>query len=173
VDRPTSSGVSITVERAHEMSSRLGVRVTIDETGWVKHGVVLRYQRGPHGTIQPEGVLVGPEALVEDVLEHEDLVERSARYNEALKCVRQLQKRLDALIERGLTLPPGSATMASFKALLWLDSVIATRQSGRMGYGFVSPEILQNEIAFFEKLHAEHEPVVLLAERSLPGTQRQ
>lgn len=162
VNRPTSAGIAITAERALELSARLGVPVTIDESGWLCHGVVLRYQRGPHGTIQPRAVLVGASCLVQDVLAHARIVALSDDYNAALQNVRELLERLRAMIAG---LQPDSEAYALHQELSTLDDTVAARQSARMGNGLVSRPILESEIAHLRNYYAHAVGIVRVAEK--------
>lgn len=164
VNRPTSAGIAITAERALELSVRLGVPVTIDESGWLCHGVALRYQRGPHGTIQPRSVLVGARCLVQDVLTQGRIVALSQEYNDALQDVRELLRRLRPMLTG---LQPGSEAYALHQELSKLDDTIAARQSARMGNGLVSPAILQSEVAYFRNYYAHAVGIVRAVERDL------
>jgi hypothetical protein len=164
VNRPTSAGIAITAERAIELSVRLGVPVTIDETGWLSHGVALCYQRGPHGTIQPRGVLVGASCLVQDVLAHARIVAHSQDYNDALEDVRALRDGLRAM---SAGLQPGAQAYALHQELLEFDETVAKRQAARMGNGLVSPAILESEIAYFRRWYADGVAIVRAAKRDL------
>jgi hypothetical protein len=83
--------------RALRLTRDLVVTVTIDESGWLKDNVELRYQRERGGTIQPVLVRVGHEALDADVLAEGGVLARCRAYNNALDQLRQLALRLGAL----------------------------------------------------------------------------
>ena len=76
-----AAGVRVTTAHVPEMRRRLGLPVTIDETGWLRVGVELHFRRRADRTIQPLAVLVGSQANVYDVLGLGDMFARSTRYN--------------------------------------------------------------------------------------------
>jgi hypothetical protein len=162
VNRPTSAGIAITAERAHELSERLGVPVTIDESGWLCHGVALRYQRGPHVTIQPRALLVGASCLVQDVLANARIVTLSHDYNNALQGLHGLTARLLPVISG---LPRDSEACVLHQELSKLDDMVAGRQATRMGNGLVSPAILESEVAYLMSYYEQALRIVRAAEQ--------
>jgi len=163
VNRPTSAGIAITAERAHELSERLGVPVTIDESGWLCHGVALRYQRGPHVTIQPRALLVGASCLVQDVLANARIITLSHDYNNALQGLHGMVARLLPVIGG---LPQDSEAYVLHQELSKLDDMVAGRQAARMGNGLVSPAILESEVAYLMSYYEQALRIVGAAEHA-------
>jgi len=142
------------------------VPVAIDTTGWLRHGVALRYEAEPHGAIRPTTVLVGHEARVEDVFKNRDLVDRARRYNEEVAGLHELWRRVGTLLRE----PPhseGAELSVSHRALSKFEELLATRRTARMGNGFATPEVLATEVRFLEQLRLEHEMAVSRAERAM------
>jgi len=145
-----AGGVRITPAHVPEMCRRLGLPVAIDETGWLRVGVELRFQRRADRTIQPLAVLVGSQADVYDVLALGDVFARSTRYNNVLRGLRALRDQLRALVDRKML----NATLAADRELLDLDEMIAHRQSRCMGFGTVRVHTLDLEIEFLSRRQA-------------------
>jgi hypothetical protein len=144
------------------------VPVAIDTTGWLRHGVALRYEAEPHGAIRPTTVLVGREARVEDVFKHRDLVDRARRYNEEVDGLHELWRRVGTLLrEQPQPHSDGAELSVSHRALSKFEELLATRRKARMGNGFATPEVLATEIRFLEQLRLEHEMAVSRAERAM------
>jgi len=149
-----------------QLSVHLGIPVTIDTTGWLRHGVALRYRPGLHGVLYPTDVLVGRDAGVADVLEHRDLVDCCALYNRELGMARELWQRLDALVQH----PRGPDRLPFLLKVLCVavddfDRLVVERQLARMGNGFATREVLAREVAFFAEFRVSYEPIVAGAEQ--------
>lgn len=148
------------------MSRRLRVPVTVDRSGWLRCGVELRFRRGVDGTIHPEGIRVGAEALVDDVLALGDVFERSTRYNELLGSLRRMRDRLEALArDSALGLELGQR-----RALLELDDLVGRRQATYMGHGTVRVDTLDLEIEFLRQHHAHLANAVARARAARTGS---
>ena len=87
------------------MTRRLNVRVQIDETGRLRDGIELHYATEARGNIRPTFLRVGPDALVDDVLAHGNVIGRVTRYNGALGDLRKPWSRSSARCSRFLTIP--------------------------------------------------------------------
>jgi len=143
------------------VSRVLGVPVSIDETGWLRSGVELRFTRRQDRTIYPIVVRAGVQANVADVLALGNVHERCARYNHILRALRGLRDQLQVLIG-GAELESArlEAEMshrvdsdASCADLLCLEELIAWRQARCMGYGAVRVDTLDLEISFLRGQH--------------------
>jgi len=156
----------VTPDRIDELSTRLGLPVEIDESGKLGSGVELHYERGSNGDIQPTVVKVGPDALIDDILAHRDVIPRITRYNGKLGKLRRLWDRLVVMFEGGANVPRSGAAWESYQELAKIDDLIATREAARMGKGVVDPEVLDHEIEFLEGYRLHHEGVVAEAEQS-------
>ena len=146
-----AAGVRVTPAHVPEMRRRLGLPVTIDETGWLRVGVELRFRRRADRTIQPLAVLVGSQATVDDVLGLGDVFARTTRYNNVLRGLRALRDQLRALVDHKTL---DATTLAADRELLDLDEMIAHRQSRCMGYGAVRVHTLDLEIEFLSRRQA-------------------
>lgn len=144
------------------MSRVLGVPVSIDETGWLRSGVELRFTRRQDRTIHPVVVRVGVHANLADVLALGDVRDRCARYNDVLRSLRRLRDQLRVLIG-GTELKPVRLAAevsesrvvfdASCADLLRFEELIARRQARCMGYGTVRVDTLDLEIGFLRGQH--------------------
>jgi hypothetical protein len=150
------------------MSRVLRVPVTIDDTGWLSHGVELRFARNSDGTIQPRDVRVGPDALVEDIIEYGDVFGRSTRYNRAIGRLRRLRELLNDLIRRcEILVEVDSTVWPAHQALLGLDQMIVLRQSLSMGHGIVRVATLDLEIEYLQRHHAHLAVIVASVAKGL------
>ena len=138
--------------------------VIIDETGWLHHGVELRFARNSDGTIHPRGVRVGPDATVDDVLAHGNVFDRSTRYNRVIGSLRRLREQLDALIQRrAVPVDADSVIWPARQALRNLDEMIVLRQSMSMGHGTVRVATLDREIEYLRSHHAHLAAIIASA----------
>ncbi len=151
--------------RAFQLGQQLGVHTVIDESGWLRADVEVRYRRRQGGAIYPVLVRVGSEARDEELVADGGIFERCRRYNEALDKLRQLAARLAAAIERHrIPLAAGSTIAYAHRELSRLDALIIHRQVTYMNQGAVRLHRLVRETEFFEGRHACLAPIVLAAE---------
>jgi hypothetical protein len=139
----------VTTEQVHEMSRRLRVRVIIDGSGWFRDGVYLRFARALDGTIHPEVLRVGADAVADDVLALGDVFDRSTQYNKALRDLRTQRDQLAVLLEAEHAIERASCRR-DLDELLKVDELIARRQSMCMGHDTVRVTLLDQEIAFMQ-----------------------
>jgi len=158
-------------ERARKLTRRLRVRVVVDETGWLR-GVELSYTRGPRDTIRPATLRVGRDTPDAELLIGDGIIDRCARYNDALDRLRQLATRLEAIVRpQRAPLEPGSAVWKAHRELSRLDELIAQHQQTRMGHGVVRLATLTAEIAFFENRVAHLTPLVAATEQAMTAAE--
>jgi hypothetical protein len=137
----------------------------VDDSGWLRADVELRYKRRQGGEIRPMLVRVGSEARDEELLADGGVIGRCQRYNAALDQLRQLGNRLAAAVDaRRIGLTAGSTIAHAHGELSRLDALITRRQVAYMGHGTVRLHRLVRECSFYEDHHASLAPIVLAAE---------
>jgi hypothetical protein len=154
------------LERARKLGHRLGVEVSIDTTGWLRHEIEIVVDRRPDGTLWPIKVRMGAEATDDAVLEHGGIVAACAQYNGVLVRLRQLAEQVAALVnEERVHLVPGSPLAYAHGNLIRLDELIAQHHGVLMGNGTVRLSTLRREIEYFSRCDAHLTPIVLEAVR--------
>lgn len=160
----TASQRAHQLERARKLTRRLGVRVIVDETGWLR-GIELNYTRGPGSTIRPVALRIGRHTPYDKLLTSGGIIGRCARYNDALHELRRLATRLEAIARPPrLALEPGSAIWQARRELSRLDDLIGSRQQARMGHGVVNLATLTEETEYFEGRVTHLTPIVTATE---------
>jgi hypothetical protein len=161
---PHDARARVTPERIDGLKQHMGVKVRIDPK--LTNGVELHYRvRTGLGTdIEPTELLVGPDALIDDVLIHRGTIDRITEYNGVLGKLRGLRDRfLNGADPQAFK--PGSRGWVSVEELRKLDALIEHRRSG-WNPKIVDPQILANEIAFLEGRQAFHEEVLRSVEEA-------
>lgn len=147
------------LERA--LGRRLGVKVTIDETGWLGREVALVFTKELDRTLRLVLVRVGPDATDHDVLGDGGVVVAVDQYNASLAALRGLAARLAQLVRQGrVLLVPGSPVAYASAQLSRLDELIDRRQRLAMGHGTVLLMTLRREAEFFARCDAHLAPIV-------------
>ena len=145
------------------ITRRLGIPVEIDASGWLNSPAIeLRYALGVDRGIEPRLLRVAGDANVVGLLAL-DVRRQCDRYNVALRELRALRRRFEALIQRT---PIEPTVEAAYQHLSKLDDTIARRQAQRMGHGAVMLATLDDEIAFWERYHEYFAKIVTRGERA-------
>lgn len=150
-----------------EIRRRLSIPVAIDPTGFLRHGIVLRYASGTLRTLRPINVLIGYHARAEDISANHDIVEKSTLYNEELAKIRELTQRLHHLFQS--VKHPDLLPCLLRRALSdfeQFDEVLTERQLSGMGNGYACPEALAREIAFLKDFRQKREALITAAEKA-------
>lgn len=137
--------------RALRLSRELGLRASVDATGWLCSEVEIVYRRARDGTIAPFAVRVGSGAIDTDLAGPQGVQARCRQYNAAVRRLRQLADRLASLVARDPTeLCSGSALVRAQRELSQLNALIAWRQETHMAAGVVRLKQLGAEIECLE-----------------------
>jgi hypothetical protein len=149
------------LERARKLGRRLGVKVLIDDTGWLGSEVELVFTKELDRTLRLVLVRVGADAADHDVLGDGGVVIAVDQYNASLGALRGLAARLAHLVRQGrVCLVPGSPAAYAHAHLSRLDEQIDRRQRLTMGHGIVLIMTLRREAEFFARCDAHLAPIV-------------
>lgn len=137
--------------RALRLSRELGLRTSVDATGWLCGEVEIVYRRARDGTIAPFAVRVGSGAIDADLMGPQGIQARCRQYNAAVRRLRQLADRLASLVAGDPTeLCSGSALVRAQRELSQLNALIAWRQDTYMANSVVRLKQLGAEIECLE-----------------------
>lgn len=150
----TAHGHSIHLARALRLTELVGLRVIIDQTGWLRGDIEIAYQRDGNHSLFPIRVHIANDARDEDLLADGGPVTACQRYNAAIANLGQLAREL-AAIGHAAQLAPEPRLPRS--AVSWTDSkaMVSARQLARMGYGIARLQTLVSEAAYLEARHAQ------------------
>jgi hypothetical protein len=160
--------VRVSSEHLAHLEQQLGVSIAFDDT--LASGVELHYvkKRGALGLgtdIEPTGLRIGRDAVLEDVLAHRATIARVTHYNGVVGKLRRLWDRVAAETHGVNPLPAGSRGWESFEELRKIDDLIELRRA-RWNPQVLDRRVLDDEIAFLEGRRAYHEEILRTAEET-------
>jgi hypothetical protein len=150
----TAHGHPVHLARALRLTELVGLRVIIDQTGWLRGDIEIAYQRDRDRSLFPIRVHIASDARDEDLLADGGPVTACQRYNAAIVNLGQLARDLAAMGHAG-QLAPGAPLAKVRRELDRLQAMVAARQLARMGYGIARLQTLVSETAYLDARHAQ------------------
>jgi hypothetical protein len=147
-------GHHVNLARALRLAELVGLRVVIDQTGWLRGDIEIAYQRDRDHSLLPIRVHIASDARDEDLLANGGPVTACQRYNAAIANLGQLARDLAAM-GHAAQLAPGAPLAKVRRELDRLQAMVAARQLARMGHGIARLQTLLSETAYLEARHAQ------------------
>jgi len=142
--------ICVAPHHIYELGRHLRVPVVIDETGWLRSEVEIRFIRHAGGMIQPINARVGTGAVLQDVLDIGDLFALCMRYGSALSELELLYERLGALDQSHSVRVLEPMLASVLEVVASARRAVVRRQALYMGHGTVRVATLKREIEYFE-----------------------